>query len=68
MGGGGGARGWAGSGRVGPDRGLGQKPTARTTTNRKKSANRKPNRDGRVIRHNMRQINMLRHDATPMST
>jgi hypothetical protein len=70
MGGGGGAR--QGPGQVGsqarPDRGPGRKPTARTTTNQNQTANRKPKRDGRAIEHNIRQINMLRHDATPMST
>jgi hypothetical protein len=66
-GGGGGARGRARS-RARPDRGLGRKPTARTTTNRNQIANRKLKRDGRAIRHNIRQINMPRHDATPMST
>jgi hypothetical protein len=41
---------------------------ARMTTNRKKDMNRNPKQDGRAIKDNVRQINMLRHDATPMST
>jgi hypothetical protein len=57
------ASGRAGPGR-GPDRGLVQKHTAHTTTNR----NQNTKRDGHAIKHNVRQINMLRHDATPMST
>jgi hypothetical protein len=52
------------AGRAGPDRGPGRKPTARTTTNRNQIVNRKPKRNWRAIR----QINMLQHDATPMST
>jgi hypothetical protein len=44
-----------GSGRVGSRAGPGQKPTARTTTYRKKNANQKPKRDGRAISHNIRQ-------------
>jgi hypothetical protein len=53
--------GWVGS-QAGP------KTTARTTTNRNQIANQHPKRYGRAIKHNVRQINMLRHDATPTST
>jgi hypothetical protein len=48
--------------------GPGRKPTARTTTNRDQIVNQKPKQDGRAIRDNIRQINMVRHDATSMST
>jgi hypothetical protein len=40
--------------RAGPDRGPGRKSTARTTSNRHQIANRKPKRDGHMIRHNIR--------------
>jgi hypothetical protein len=54
MGGGWGTRG-ARQGWVGSDRGPSQKPTTRTTTNRKKNTNRKPKRDRCAIKHNIRQ-------------
>jgi hypothetical protein len=44
--------GWVGS-RAGPR--AGQKPTARTTTNRKKNVNRKLKRDERAIKHKIRK-------------
>jgi hypothetical protein len=50
---------------AGSGHGLGQKPTARMTTNRNQIVNRKPKRDGRAIRHNIRQINMLRKMQHP---
>jgi hypothetical protein len=52
----------------GPDRGPGRKPTAHTTTNRKKNANKKPKRDGARLNTTSDKRNMLRHDATTMST
>jgi hypothetical protein len=69
---------WVGSGRVAGRTGGRAQNTqhtrplierkARTTTNRKKDVNRNPKQDGCAIKDNVRQINMLRHDATPMST
>jgi hypothetical protein len=57
--------GWAGSGRV-----AGQNPTARTTTDRNPIANQNPKRDEANTRLNTTsdKRNMLRHDATPMTT
>jgi hypothetical protein len=71
MHGGGGARGaWPGPsrarlGRAGP----GRKPTTRTTTDWIPIANRNPKRGETDARLNTTsdKINMLRHDATPMS-
>jgi hypothetical protein len=54
--------------RARPDHGQGWKSTARTTSNRNQIANRKPKRDGRTIRHNIRQKQYAWHDATPISS
>jgi hypothetical protein len=76
MGGGLGARGeWgalgrAGLGRAGLGRGPGRKPTTHTTTDRNPIANRNPKRGETNARLNTTsdKRNMLRHDATLMST
>jgi hypothetical protein len=64
-----------GARRAGPDwaglgRGPGQKPTTHATTDRNPIANRNSKRDETNTRLNTTsdKINMLRHDATPMST
>jgi hypothetical protein len=65
-----------GAHRAGPDRaglgwvGLGQKPTTHATTDRNPIANRNPKRNETISRLNTTsdKRNMLRHDATPMST
>jgi hypothetical protein len=74
-----GARGpsWAGPGRARLGRAgsdwvvsRDQKPTTRTTTNQNPIANRNPKRDETNTRFitTSDKRNMLRHDATPMST
>jgi hypothetical protein len=62
--------GWARSGRVGLGRGPGPKPTTHTTTNRKPITNRNPKRGETDARLNTTsdKREMLRHDATLMST
>jgi hypothetical protein len=65
----------AGPGQVGLDRAelsrvVGQNPTTRTTTDQNPIANRNPKRDEANTRLNTTsdKRNMLRHDATPMTT
>jgi hypothetical protein len=62
--------GWARSGRAGLGRGPGQKPTTHETTDRNPITNRNPKRNETISRLNTTsdKRNMLRHDATPMST
>jgi hypothetical protein len=63
--------GWGARGaRPGPGRGPGQRPTTHATTYRKPPTNRNPKRDETNTRLNMtsEKRNMLRHDASPMST
>jgi hypothetical protein len=57
-------------GRAGLGCGPGQKSTTHRTIDRSPITKRKPEtrRDGCVIKHNIKQRNMLRRDATPMST
>jgi hypothetical protein len=61
--------GWGGLGH-GPGQTAGRAgdPLHAWPQNENNIANQKPKRDGHAIRHNIRQRNMLRHDATPMST
>jgi hypothetical protein len=61
---------WARPGRVGLGRVAGQNPTTRTTTDRSPITNRNPKQDEANTRLNTtsEKRNMLRHDATPMST
>jgi hypothetical protein len=60
----------AGPGRAGLGRTMGQNPAARTTIDRKPNAKRNPQRDKTNARLNTisNKRNMLRHDATPMTT
>jgi hypothetical protein len=60
----------AGPGRAGLGCGLGQKPTTSATTDRTPIANQNPKRDETNTRLNTTsdKRNMLRHDATPMTT
>jgi hypothetical protein len=77
MGGGGGGamgargtQGRAGLGQARLGRGPGWKPTTHTITDRNPIANRNPKRGETNARLNttLDKRNMLRHDATPMST
>jgi hypothetical protein len=65
-----GAHGRTGPGRAGLGHGPGRKPTTHTTTDRNPFANRNPKRGETDARLNTTsdKRNMLRHDATPMST
>jgi hypothetical protein len=60
----------AGLGRAGLGRVAGQNPTARTTTDRNYNRGSKSEmrRGEHEIKHDIRQKNMLWHDATPMTT
>jgi hypothetical protein len=64
------APGRAGLGRARLGRGLARKPTTHMTTDRNLIANRNPKRGETDARLNttLDKRNMLRHDATPMST
>jgi hypothetical protein len=57
-------------GRAGLSRTAGQNPAARTTAGRKpiREMKTKIGLGKRAIKHDIRQRNMLRHDATLMST
>jgi hypothetical protein len=66
-----------GPGRARPDRAraglgrvVGQNPTTRTTTDRRPNAKQNPQRDKTNARLNttLDKRNVLRHDATPMTT
>jgi hypothetical protein len=63
-------QGRAGLGQAGLGRVAGRNPTARTTRDRNPIANRNPKRDEVNTRLNTTsdKRNMLRHDATPMTT
>jgi hypothetical protein len=59
---------WAGVAGLG--RIAGQNPVARTPTDRNpiREAKSETRRGKHTIKHDIRQRNMIRHDATPMST
>jgi hypothetical protein len=61
---------WAWPGRARLGHTVGQNPVARTTTDRNPNAKQNPKRDEatHAIKHDIRQRNMPRHDATPMTT
>jgi hypothetical protein len=63
-------QGWAELGQAGLGRVAGQNPTTRTTTVRGPNAKRNPQRDKTNERLNTTsdKRNVLRHDATPMTT